>query len=72
MPRLASVTAYQRDNPPVHQMVAAYLGIKPKAAERPVTPDDGAVREVAEFMPERALDATQAATLAILKAKGWA
>lgn len=35
IPRLCALNAYWRNSPPVHLMVAAYLGIKPKeGAER--------------------------------------
>lgn len=30
IPRLCALNAYWRNSPPVHLMVAAYLGIKPK------------------------------------------
>jgi hypothetical protein len=29
LPRLAALTAYWRNNPPLHQLVAAYIGYKP-------------------------------------------
>ena len=57
-------------------MVRDYLGYKPAsptvAADGPAPPVAEAVQEAASMMAERPLDATQAATLAILKAKGWA
>ena len=55
-------------------MVAAYLGIKPAAAptDAPAEPSAEAIAEAAAMMSERPLDATQAASVAILKAKGWA
>jgi hypothetical protein len=54
-------------------MVRDYLGYKPASpADGPAQPDTEAVQEAASMMAERPLDTTQAATLAILKAKGWA
>ena len=38
MPRLAAMSEYWRSNPPVHVMVARYLGVKP-APERSSNPD---------------------------------
>ncbi len=32
LPRLAEVYSYWGRNPPIHKMIAAYLGIKPEAA----------------------------------------
>lgn len=32
LPRLAALTEYWRSNPPLHQLIAAYIGYKPVAA----------------------------------------
>ena len=39
---MLDLTRYWADHPPVHEMVAAYLGIKPKVvvASLPASPDD--------------------------------
>ncbi|MFK7088685.1 hypothetical protein AAFM71_07695 [Chromobacterium violaceum] len=37
LPRLEAMNTYWRNHPPLHLMVAAYLGIKP---ETPATPTD--------------------------------
>lgn len=34
IPRLKSITTYQQENPPIHILIAAYLGVgKAKSAE---------------------------------------
>lgn len=45
VPRLTALTTYWRNNPPLHVMVAAYLGIKPKA-----TPKENDPAEIDAFV----------------------
>ena len=48
MPSLAALTEYWDSYPPTHVMVAAYLGIKPKAkaSGKPRVNDDAAIAEI--------------------------
>jgi hypothetical protein len=47
LPRLDSLSNYWSDHPPVHKMIAAYLGIKPKSS-KPAQSDFAAFMAEAE------------------------
>lgn len=49
LPRLAAMNAYWKDRPPVHLMVAAYLGIKPASQSSEDAPD---LMQVLEQFPQ--------------------
>lgn len=52
IPRLISLNRYWRNSPPVHLLVAAYMGIKPRESEvPPATPDQMA--ELSEMFETR-------------------
>jgi hypothetical protein len=42
LPRLSEIAEYWEHQPPVHLLVARYLGVKPKTADKPLTTDDNA------------------------------
>lgn len=48
LPRLLALQAYWADHPPLHLMVKAYLGIKPKEKEEP-----GRLEELLAMIPMR-------------------
>lgn len=37
LPRLAALNLYWESHPPVHILIAAYMGVKPKQAINPIT-----------------------------------
>ncbi len=47
LPRLAALNRYWADHPPVHLMIAAYLGIKPGSEKRRMATFDDFVAAVA-------------------------
>jgi hypothetical protein len=50
LPRLYAMNDYWQQHPPVHIMVAAYLGIKPAATSNISTPVQNDESELAEFL----------------------
>lgn len=49
LPRLRAMQTYWESNPPIHIMVARYLGIKPKAADEPAENNEGLMSALAAF-----------------------
>lgn len=61
LPRLQALNQYWADNPPLHKMVAAYLGIEPASKRNAAHGDDSpttdsAIEEAAEFIPVATID----------------
>lgn len=60
LPRLQALNRYWADNPPLHKMVAAYLGVEPASKHIPADGDEvsaygESIEEAAEFMPVASL-----------------
>ena len=50
IPRLAEMTNYWNNNPPVHILVAAYMGVEPKKKAKAIT-DQGSFNELLAGVP---------------------
>lgn len=55
LPRLKALNLYWADNPPLHRMVAAYLGIEPVGQEE----NTDSLERAAEFIPVNTLNKTE-------------
>lgn len=55
IPRLRAINSYQRQHPPVHILVAAFMGVKGDAAAQPASQDVGALAESSPFIPNQYL-----------------
>lgn len=50
LPRLKTLNAYWRRCPPVHLLVAGYMGYRPPAAEPETTPASGGVSAIFDML----------------------